>query len=105
MYGIDIGSWVMYKYDLVPEYNLTLVTNNTDIDLNASKYIWHGSFGNSPHPHYNESAMLVFIDKVSSKKEIQNLISQYNVTKIVFKMKLIKNKVYWKTITVEKDLK
>ncbi len=105
MYGIDVGGWVMYKYDLVSEYNLTLISDDKIIDLNASQYIWHGSFGSSAHPHYNKDAMRKFLDILSEKLVIKKIIDEDNVQKIIFKMKLTKNKEYWKTIVVEKEIK
>ena len=105
MYGIDVGGWVMYKYDLVPEYNLTLISNTTTVDLNIYDYIWHGSFANSPHPNYNKNVMRKFLDILVTKNEINYIINKENIKLIKFDMKLTKNREYWKTITVEKEVK
>ena len=104
MYGIDVGGWVMYKYELVPTYSLYLESDNEIINFDANNFIWHGTFGDSAHPNYNRVAMMKFLELFSKKPKIEKIIKNKNIDKLTFSMELKKNKKFLKKITVTKKI-
>lgn len=69
LYGLDIGTWAMYKYDVRPEgapftregrefaVPIRIVpANGPEVLIPASswsRFIWHSGLISSAHPHYN----------------------------------------------------
>lgn len=105
MYGVDIGTWNMYSYDLVADVDLRLISASGEIPIDPLDHIWHGRFATSSHPHYSEEVVHDFLAGLRSTPRIQALIEKHQVEKIAFKMKLIKNFQHWKTIVAELDVR